>query len=68
MGSKTVHKFKNPYKNKRHPTEKNMKMLTQTVMGTSGKWEPALSYQKRKGLTDNQMYSTFPGLKPSKTK
>ncbi len=49
-------------------SRQNMKMLTQTVMGTSGKREPALSYQKRKGLTDNQMYSTFPGLKPSKTK
>ena len=46
----------------------NMKMLGQTVMGTSGKKEVALSYQKRKRLTDNQMYSTFPGLKPSKTK
>ena len=40
----------------------------QTVMGTSGKREPAFEYQQRKGLTDNQMYSTFPGLKPSKTK
>ena len=49
-------------------SRQNMKMLEQTVMGTRGKKEIALSYQKRKGLTDNQMYSTFPGLKPSKTK
>ena len=42
----------------------NMKMLTQKVMGTSGKWEPAYKYQKRKGLSDEQMYRTFPGLKP----
>ena len=40
----------------------------QTVMGTSGKREPASMYQKRKGLTDNQMYRTFPGLDPNKTK
>ena len=33
-------------------------------MGTSGKWEPAYKYQKRKGLSDEQMYRTFPGLKP----
>ena len=40
----------------------------QTVMGTSGKREPASMYQKRKGLTDNQMYRTFPGLDPNKAK
>lgn len=49
---------------KKLKSRENMKMLTQTVMGTSGKQEPALSYQKRKGLTDNQMYQSFPGLKP----
>jgi hypothetical protein len=46
----------------------NMKMLEQTVMGTSGKREVALSYQKRKRLTDKQMYATFPGLDPNKAK
>jgi len=49
---------------KKLKSRENMKMLEQTVMGTSGKKEIALSYQKRKGLTDNQMHSTFPGLKP----
>ena len=49
-------------------SRQNMKMYKQTVMGTSGKREPAYQYQKRKGLSDKQMYGTFPGLKPNKTK
>ena len=53
---------------KKLKSRENMKMLTQTVMGTSGKREPAHQYKKRKGLSDEQMYRSFPGLKPSKTK
>ena len=36
----------------------------QTVMGTSGKREPAFEYQQRKKLSNEQMYQSFPGLKP----
>jgi len=53
---------------KKLKSRENMKMLTQTVMGTSGKQEPAYQYKKRKGLSDEQMYRSFPGLKPNKTK
>ena len=53
---------------KKLESRQNMKMYKQTVMGTSGKREPAYQYQKRKGLSDKQMYRSFPGLKPDKTK
>jgi hypothetical protein len=43
-------------------SRENMKMLTQTVMSTSGKREPAYQYKTRKGLSDEQMYRSFPGL------
>jgi len=53
---------------KKLESRQNMKMYKQTVMGTSGKRELAYQYQKRKGLSDKQMYRSFPGLKPDKTK
>jgi len=53
---------------KKLESRQNMKMYEQTVMGASGKREPAYQYQKRKGLSDEQMYRSFPGLKPDKTK
>jgi hypothetical protein len=53
---------------KKLESRQNMKMYKQTVMGTSGKREPAYQYKKRKGLSDEQMYRSFPGLKPDKTK
>jgi len=53
---------------KKLESRQNMKMYKQTVMGASGKREPAYQYQKRKGLSDEQMYRSFPGLKPKKNK
>jgi len=53
---------------KKLKSRENMNMYKQTVMGTSGKREPAYQYKKRKGLSDEQMYRSFPGLKPDKTK
>ncbi len=51
---------------KKLKSRQNMNMYKQTVVGTSGKREPAYQYQKRKGLSDEQMYRSFPGLKPKK--
>ena len=53
---------------KKLESRQNMKMYKQSVIGTSGKREPAYQYQKRKGLSDEQMYRSFPGLKSNKTK
>jgi hypothetical protein len=43
-------------------SRENMKMLAQTVMGKTGKRESAYQYKTRKGLSDEQMYRSFPGL------
>ena len=47
-------------------SRENMKMLAQTVMGKTGKRESAYQYKTRKGLSNKQMYRSFPGLKPDK--
>jgi hypothetical protein len=53
-------KFKAPTREVRRPPA--------TVMGTSGKWEIATDYQKRKKLSDAQMNKAFPLLKLSTSK
>jgi hypothetical protein len=42
------------------------RMKDKKVMGTNGKWESAYQYKTRKGLSNKQMYRSFPGLKPDK--
>jgi hypothetical protein len=42
------------------------RMKDKKVMGTNGKWESAYQYKTRKGLSNKQMYRSFPELKPDK--